>query len=172
MKMSVTKEGMMMVLCFVFIASAASSQVSTGLVKIDTNLTGFHFTQREGDAYIYTQNGLSDLKSAKTPSAFSLMMIQNTTYESAKDLIEELIETSALEDGNTQDQFIKKDTIINSMKGYSVALRETRKGSLYHNLVFYGFILKGNEALLFISSDLDRGKYSEKFKKTFYSIRW
>lgn len=172
MQMSVIKEGMMMMLWFVFVSPAVSAQMSIGSVKVDTTLSGFHFTQRDGDVSIYTQNGLSDLKSAKTPSAFSLMRIQNTTYESVKDMIEELIETSALVDGNTQDQIVKKDTVVNSMRTYSVALRETRKGSLYHNLIFYGFILKGNEALLFISSDLDRGKYLEKFKKTFYSIRW
>ena len=45
------------------------------------------------------------------------------------------------------------------------------KGTDYRNYVFHAFYIKDSTAMLFISGDLDGGKYFESFKKTFYSSK-
>lgn len=140
-------------------------------VKVDSSISGFHLTANYDGALIYTPNGYADIGVVKNPSAFSITLLPDVNYESARDEIEQMMEISSVQDGNTQDQIVRKDTVSNGQKMYTVSLRETKKGTLYHNLIFYGFFLKGDTAVLFIAGDLDKGKYIDKFRRTFYALK-
>ncbi len=148
-----------------------SAQLKITDVRIDTTISGFHFTMQNDGALIYTPHGYADIGVVKNPSAFSLVIVEDVDYEAAKEKIEELVEISAIQDGNTQDQIVRKDTLVNGNKAYTVSMRETKKGTLHHALVFYGFFLSGRDAVLFVSGDFEKGKYIENFKKTFYALK-
>ena len=109
-----------------------NAQLQIDDIKIDTNISGFHFTADYDGALIYTPNGQADIGVVKNPSAFSVSILTNTDYESAKDKIEELIEMSSLHDGNTQDQIVRKDTMVQGFKAYTVSLRESGRGGGNH----------------------------------------
>ena len=152
-----------------------SSHFSFGQIKaedfhIDTAITGFHFATNFSGTEVYTPHGQPDLETIN-PTAFSYTIMPNATYQDALDQINQLL-SFTIKDGYTETGIVRKDTSINGNKAYCVSLLETQKGTNYKNLVFYAFYVKGNAVLLFVSGDLDNGKYIENIKKTFYSIKW
>jgi len=158
----------------VFLVTLFTSQLSFGQIKIedlkiDTNITGFHFAANFQGTIVYTPNGKADIGSQTKPSAFSISILPNATPLTARLQIEQFLSWS-VKDGYQHTDVVNKDTIVNGTKLYSVSLTETLKGTEYKNRVFHGFFIKDNSAVIFISGDLDNGKYIEGFEKTFYRI--
>ena len=139
-------------------------------LRIDTSITGFHFAANYQGTLVFTAHGEADLKTAN-PSAFSFTIMPKTNYEAALHQIGQLL-VMALRDGYIQSDIKgKDDTVIDGNKAYYISLTETRQGTDYKNLIFYAFYIKDGTALLFISGDLDNGKYIESFKRTFFSTK-
>ena len=162
---------LLMLICGSLCHLSVQAQLSLHDVRVDSNISGFHFTMQVEDTRVYTPNGQADIGKVKNPSAFSLTILEHVDYEDAKEKVEELMEVSAVQDGLTQDQIVRKDTVLNGNRAYTVSMRETQKGSLYYSLVFYGVILHGHEAVLFVSGDFEKGKHIDKFRKTFYALK-
>ena len=152
-----------------FTASISIGQIKIADLKIDTLITGFHFAADWAGTNVYTPNGKPDLKT-KNPSSFSFTIFQNAPYKSALKQIENLIEMSK-QDGYTHSDFVKMDTTINEYKVCILSFTETLEGTGYKNLVFDAFIMKDNDAIVFVSGDLNNGIYIDKFKRTFYAIK-
>ena len=66
---------------------------------------------------------------------------------------------------------VKKDTTLNGYNAFYISYTETKDKTSYKNLVFNAFVIKDKTLILFTSGDLENGLYSEKFKRTFYSIK-
>lgn len=153
----------------IFSIHLAYGQIKVEGLKVDTTITGFHFAANFEGTYVYTPNGKSDLNIAN-PSALSFTVMPNATYQDAHRQIEYLL-NMAKQDGFTNTDVFEKDTTIDGNQAYYTLFTQTLKGTDYRNIVFYAFYLKDNTALLFISGDLNNGKYIENIKKTFYSTK-
>gem|GEM_PF-1601012 len=154
-----------------FITRFCFGQSKAEDLKIDTTISGFHFAANFSGTLVYTPKGPSDITGTINPSAFSFSVLPQATYASARAQIDQLLRMSVT-GGYTQSNIIKKDTVINGNKVYYVSLKETLKGSDYQNLVFDAFVLRGDTAVIFTSGDLDKGRYIEAFRKTFYTFRF
>ena len=137
-------------------------------LKIDTSITGFHFAADWSGTRVYTLHGQSDLNT-RNPSAFAFTLFPNATYQDALKQIEHLVLMSK-NDGFLHSDSCERDTTIDGYKTHFISFTETKKAINYKNFVFDAFIIKDNAAIIFVSGDLDDGKYIEKFKKTFYQI--
>ena len=154
-------------LLILFSSYYSYGQITVENLKVDTSITGFHFAADFRGTYVYTANGKSDLNTLN-PSAFSFSVMPNATYKDAKNEITQLLKMST-SNGYTHSDIIQKDTIVNGYKVYFTSLTET--GYDYKNLLFHAFYIKENTAVVFVSGDLENGKYREKFKETFYKTR-
>jgi hypothetical protein len=152
-----------------FVPCFSFGQLKLEDLKVDTTITGFHFAANFQGTYVYTQNGKSDLKTIN-PSAFSFSIMQNTTMKDAIREIENLFRMST-QNGYDMTSIIRKDTIISGYKAFILSYTETDKTTDYKNLVFNAIVMKENTAVVFVSGDLDKGKYLESFKKTFYAVK-
>jgi len=152
-----------------FVSILSYGQLKIEDLKIDTTITSFQFAADWSGTMVYTPNGKSDLKTIN-PSAFSFTLYPNATYKAAIQEIDNLILMST-QNGYIHSDVIRRDTIINGYKALFISFTETQNGTNYKNFVFDAIIMKDNTAIIFVSGDLDNGKYIEKFKKTFYSIK-
>jgi hypothetical protein len=143
------------------------AQIKLEDLKIDTTITGFHFAANFQGTYVYTLNGTSDLNTIN-PSAFSFSILPNTTMKAAIAEIENLF-TMSKQNNYTLTDILRKDTTLNGYKAFILSYIETEKATDYKNLVFNAVIMKENSAVIFVSGDLDKGKYLENFKKTFFA---
>jgi hypothetical protein len=75
------------------------------------------------------------------------------------------------QNGYKIDDLAEKDTILNDYRAYYISYIETDDKANYKNSVFNAFVSKEGTLILFTGGDLDNGKYIDKFKKTFYSIK-
>jgi hypothetical protein len=160
---------LIVLLLTLFVSQFSFGQIKVEDLKVDTTITGFHFAANFQGTLIYTQNGKADLNTIN-PSAFSFTIMTNASYQAALEQIELLLNMSR-QDGYTHSDIVKKDTTINGNKAYYISFIETRKDTDYKNLVFDAFYIKENTILLFISGDLNNGKYIENFKRTFYDTK-
>jgi len=149
--------------------SISFGQLKLEDLKVDTTITGFHFAANFQGTYIYTPNGTPDINTTN-PSAFSFSILPNTTMKIAIGEIENLFAMSKQNGYNLAD-IIRKDTTISGYKAYIISYTETEKTAGYLNLVFNAVVMKGNTAIVFTSGDLNKGKYLENFKKTFYATK-
>jgi hypothetical protein len=152
-----------------FISHFSLGQIKFEDLKVDTTITGFHFAANFQGTYVYTVNGKSDLNTIN-PSAFSFSILPNTTMKVAIGEIENLF-TMSKQNGYNIADIIGKDTVINGYKAFILSYTETEKKTDYKNLVFNAVIMKENTAIIFVSGDLDKGKYLDNFKKTFYTTK-
>ncbi|PWT74814.1 MAG: hypothetical protein C5B59_10205 [Bacteroidetes bacterium] len=152
-----------------FWSVTGSGQIRFEDIKIDTTITGFHFAGDLMGVRVYTPNGEADL-SAEHPSAFSFTLIPDATFELALDQVNRLIEASKT-NGYLISGMTKKDTTIQGNRVKLISYTETKKAEDYKNLVFNAVVMKGTTALIFLSGDLDRGKYADKFRNTFFAIK-
>jgi hypothetical protein len=153
-----------------FVSGFSFGQSKVTDIKVDSSITGFHFAANFQGTLVYTIHGKSDLTTVN-PTAFSISLLPNATYELALTQIDNYLSYST-RNGYTHSDILRKDTTVNGNKGFYTTLTETLKGTDYRNLVFHAFYIKDNTAVLFISGDLDNGKYIENFKKTFYSLKF
>jgi hypothetical protein len=153
----------------VFAFSYSFAQTGLEDLHIDTSITGFHFAADFQGTKVFTKNGPSDIQTVN-PTAFSFTIAPNVTAAMAKDQLDQLLSLSE-QYGFAITGLIKKDTTIKGNSGYYISYTETDDKTSYKNFVFNAFVMKGNTLILFTSGDLDSGRYMDKFKKTFYSIK-
>ena len=147
----------------------AICQISIEDIQIDTTISGFSFAIDYSGTKVYTPNGESDLKT-KNPTAFSFTLMNDATYEKASQQIGYMIKM-AFANGYQHSDIIEKDTLINGNEAFYISMTQTLESEDYKNLVFYGFQIKDKTALLFISGDLDNGKYIDVIRQTFFATK-
>lgn len=151
------------------IYSFASGQIKLEQLKVDSSITGFHFAANFQGTTVFTKNGPADIQTVN-PSAFSFTIAPNLSSKIALDQFEQLMSFSK-QNGYIITDVIKKDTTLHGNNAYYISYTETNEKANYKNFVFNAFVIKDNTLILFVSGDLDKGVYLEKFKKTFYSIK-
>lgn len=153
-----------------FLASNLSfGQIKLADLKIDTTITGFHFAADFQGTNIFTKNGSSDIQTIN-PTAFSFTLAPNMTASLAKEQLE-MLHTMSVQNGYKISDLIKKDTTLNGRPAYYISYVETDLKENYKNSVFNAFVIKDKTLILFTSGDLDNGKYFDKFRQTFYTIK-
>jgi hypothetical protein len=158
------------ILLLTFLVSTLSyGQMKLEDLKVDTTITGFHFAADFQGTNVFTKNGSSDIQTIN-PTAFSFTLAPNMTAAEAKDQLEMLFNMS-VKNGYQISDVIKKDTILKGNPAYYISYIETDAKENYKNLVFNAFVIKEKTLILFTSGDLDKGKYFDKFRQTFYTVR-
>jgi len=152
-----------------FVANFVFGQIKLEDLKVDTTITGFHYAADFQGTIVFTKNGPSDIQTMN-PTAFSFSIGPNMTAAAAKGQLEMLLNFSK-QNGYKIADLVKKDTTLNGNDAYYISYLETDDKNSYKNIVFNSFVIKDKTIILFVSGDLDNGKYIEKFKKTFYSIK-
>jgi hypothetical protein len=163
------KMNIKLLIAIVFFYSGAYGQSAPKELRVDTLITGFHLAADFQGTRVYTKNGPSDLQ-VKNPSAFSFTLMPNATYQEAVGQLEMLLQVS-INNGFHVNDVVRRDTLLSGIKTFYISYTETLKEEGYSNLVYNALYVKENTATLFVSGDLDKGKYAELFKKTFYAIR-
>ena len=152
------------------IYSCCLAQTNAEDIKFDKTISNFKYATTIDGMEVYLPNGKADLESTKTLSTFSIRPKYHMTFESAKGYLDYLKSYEEKHYG-TITNVKTKDTLINNLKVFQLTMYESftgRKEKAHH---FYAFILKGDTAIIFLSSDFDNEKYFSIFKRTFYSIR-
>jgi hypothetical protein len=149
--------------------SFSFGQIKLEDLNVDTTITGFHFAADFQGTKIFTKNGPSDIQTIN-PSAFSFTIAPNMTATKAKEQLEMLLNMSKL-NGYKISGLAAKDTTFNGNIAYYTSYVETDEKNKYKNFVFNSFVIKDKTLILFVSGDLDNGKYIDNFKKTFYGIK-
>jgi hypothetical protein len=146
------------------------AQSTTGDIKVDTTITGFTLAENVSGTMIYTPNGKADLTSSTKPSAFAVTLMRNKSYFFALKQVMMLMDMSKRA-GYKFSNTINKDTLIHGDTAFYVSLTETIPGAPNKNLNFFAFFIEGGNIVFFTGGDLDDGKYIDRIKKTFYSIK-
>ena len=152
-----------------FITCFSFAQIKLKDLNVDTTITGFHFAADFQGTNIYTKNGPSDIQTIN-PTAFSFTLAPDMTAAAAKEQLDILLNMS-VQTGYTISALLKQDTTLQGKSAYYISYTETDVKNNYKNIVFNAFVIKDKTVILFVSGDLDNGKYIEPFKKTFYSIK-
>lgn len=152
-----------------FVTTFSFGQIKLEDLKIDTTITGFHFAADFQGTKVFTKNGSSDIQTIN-PTAFSFTIAPNMTAASAKEQLD-MLRNMSKQNGYKISDLLTKDTTINGNNAYYISYVETDDKNNYKNIVFNSFVIKNKTLILFVSGDLDNGKYIDKFKKTFYSIK-
>lgn len=144
-------------------------QIKLEDLNVDTTITGFHFAADFQGTIVFTKNGPSDLQTIN-PTAYSFTIAENFTSPKAKQQLDMLLNMS-VRNGYKISDLVRRDTTLNGYNAFYISYTETDEKRNYKNLVFNAFVIKDKTLILFTSGDLDQGLYSEKFKRTFYSIK-
>lgn len=153
----------------VLVSKLSFGQTKLEDLKVDTTITGFHYAADFQGTKVFTKNGSSDIQTIN-PTAFSFTIAPNFTAEVAKEQLDMLLNMSK-QNGYKIADLVKKDTVLNGNKAYYTSYIEIDAKANYKNSVFNAFVIKGDTLILFTGGDLDNGKYIDKFKRTFYSIK-
>jgi len=154
----------------VFLQRSYAQPMKTGAV-IDTSITGFHFAVSYSGTMVYTQHGPADINGHGQPTAFSVTVSSKATFDEAQAQLMQLLKMS-MGHGIKIAELKEKDTVVNTHHAYYISYTETLDKPSYQNLVFNGVIQGDGAVLLFTSGDLDRGKFIELFKRTFFQLRF
>jgi hypothetical protein len=137
-------------------------------LHIDTTITGFHFKTDLSGAKVYTKNGAADL-TASNPSAF-LIAVADINVKAAKEQLDMMMDMST-GTGFKISELVKKDTALGGNQAFYVSYTETDTSG-YRSFVFNACVVKGETIIFFFSGDQDKGIYTDKFRKTFYSLKF
>ncbi|MGC4102148.1 hypothetical protein [Ferruginibacter sp.] len=153
----------------IFLFTSSFGQIKIEDLKIDSTITGFHFAADFQGTIVFTKNGPPDIQTIN-PTAFSFTIAPGITAAAAKEQLEVML-TMSKENGYTITNLQTKDTTLSGFTAYYVSYIETDKSNNYKNMIFNSFVIKDDTMIIFVSGDLDDGKYIEKFKRTFFSIK-
>lgn len=138
--------------------------------KFDESITGFKYAATMGNMFIYTVNGKADLATQQDNlSMFQLSTIEAPSFSKAKEFLDYTI--SRYSEQGIQTSNVKKQEIsINGEQAYEVTMEikdeDNKKGNLYQVIIY-----KGANAVLFLGTDDEQGKWFDKFKATAHSIK-
>jgi hypothetical protein len=151
------------------IAQDAGGQTPKAGVLVDTTITGFHYAIDYSGTSVYTQHGPSDINRGNQPTAFSVTLSRTVSFEQAKKQVLQLLRWS-IQSGYHISDLTQKDTVFKGHPAYCVSYTETLEKEGYQNLVFNAVVNGDAVVLVFTSGDLDKGKFIEGIKKTFYQL--
>jgi hypothetical protein len=153
-----------------FLQHAQAQPPNLGSV-IDTSITGFHYAIDLSGTSEYTEHGRSAINPQSRPTQFSVIIFQHSSFEQAKQQLSMLLRMSKLL-GYEIGDFREKDTLVKGRPAYYVSYTETQQKKNYKNLVFNGVMSGDHGLLVFTSDDLEKGKFIDLFKKTFYQLNF
>ena len=138
--------------------------------KFDESITGFKYAATMGNMFIYSPNGKADLtKQADNLSMFQLSTIEAPTFSKAKEFLDYTISRYGVQ-GIEASNIKKQDLFINGNQAFEVTMdaedANNRKSSLYQVIIY-----KGKNAVIFLGSDSEQGKWFDKFKATAQTIK-
>lgn len=157
-------------LVFCAIVNQSFGQSTLPEVKVDTLITGFRFAADFNGSKVYTRNGPADIAGTGNPSAFSVTVFRDSSLDEAVRNIEAILKAAA-RSGYQHSSLYRLDTVINNNPAIIISVTESYPADNFKNLLFNGCFLKGDTVVLFTSGDLDGGKYTELFKRTFYTLK-
>ena len=145
-------------------------RTSIGNIKFDQAITGFKFTTKIGNKYLYSPNGEKDIHNTHKTSGFYILAVPNIDNNSEHEYLlsfsdgfkeqKEIINIGE-DDIKVYNTKYGKATFVK----FNVTYSSTEKG-----IAFQAIVSNGKNAVMFISEDHDNGKFIEKFQKTFESI--
>lgn len=138
-------------------------------LKIDTTITGFKFATHFQETKVFTKNGPPDIATIN-PTAFSFTIAPKVTAEIVKAQFEQFLQLSN-QNGYQTNNIVKKDTTLQGHEAFEISYTETLSEENYKNFVFNGYVIKNGTLIIFTSGDLNKGMYTEKFRRTFHSIK-
>ncbi|MBK7095645.1 MAG: hypothetical protein IPH57_11550 [Saprospiraceae bacterium] len=151
-------------------ANYSFGQIKVDELNIDTTITGFKFAANFQGTHVFTKNGASDLNT-NNPTTFLVKISPNMSATIAKEKLERISNESP-QSGYKISNLIKKDTTLNGYSAFYISYIETSDMINYKSFIFNAYLSKDNTIVFFFSGDIDNGKYIEKFKRTFYSIKF
>jgi len=141
-----------------------------GIFKFDEGITGFKFATMLGDKFVYSLHGSEDIKNANPVTGFYFKPIKNIDYERAKDYLQDFSLGYGEQDGIIKTENIANKVIdVNKQKAFIITFTVVDDSNKTSYLT-QAILSNGNNAILFVGSDVDNGKYSEKFLNTFKSL--
>jgi hypothetical protein len=159
----------MLILMGMTLQQGVNGQTTAPGFAVDTTITGFHYATNFSGTIVYTKHGPSDIDGHSQPTAFSVTLTRTATFEQAKKEVLQMFRMSALS-GYTITGDAEKDTIVNGHPAYLIWYTEAKANKGYQNVVFNAVVKGDGAVLVFTSGDLDKGKYVDLFKRTFYTL--
>jgi hypothetical protein len=159
---------LLLLISLAFLQDACAQQSNTGSV-VDTSITGFHYATNFSGTLVYTQHGPSDIDGHTQPTAFSITPSGKVNFEGAKHELSMLLQMSH-DNGYKISDLQEKDTLVKGRKAFYISYTETLEKENYQNFVFNGVVSGDGAVVVFTSGDLDKGKFIDLFKKTFYQL--
>lgn len=150
-----------------FLYGFSFAQTNSANLKVDTTISGFHLATTAQGTYFYTPNGAPDLNTENI-SSFAYTLLPNVSMKIAVAEIENLYNIS-IKNGYEIKDLVRKDTLLNGNKAFIISYTEMDKAKDYMNMLFYAVLMKENISIIFLSTDLEKGKYIRQFRNTFYS---
>lgn len=150
-----------------YFSLSGSAQNDKFQVVVDTTITGFRFAMHDNETKFYTKNGFSDILSAIKLSNFSVKVSNKISFDQAK---AEILKRAILGWRYIFTERREKDTILNGQQVYYISYKQTIEGEKFYANFVFSAVSNTNPVVVFTSEDLDMGKYTEKFKKTFYTL--
>jgi hypothetical protein len=138
--------------------------------KFDETITGFKYAATMGNMFIYSPNGKADLATQQDNlSMFQLSTIEAPSFSKAKEFLDYTISRYSVQ-GIQASNIKKQDISINGNQAYEVTMEakdaDNKKSTLYQVIIY-----KGTNAVLFLGSDNEQGKWFDKFKATAQTIK-
>ena len=99
----------------------------------------------------------------KNMPIFAITIHYATTEIDSKKYIE-FQKNRTLESGKMISKTINQDTITNGNKFYSMTINEIDNTTKQSQMMVYGFLLKNNNAIIFLGSDMGKHEYFYKLK--------
>jgi hypothetical protein len=156
------------ILLSLMLLQQANGQPAASDVIVDTTITGFHYAVNFSGTYVYTLHGPSDLNGSQ-PTAFSVTFSRTVPFEHAKQEVRQLLHMSD-QNGYKISDLLEKDTLVNGHPVYYISYSETQEN--YQNFVFNAVVNGDGAILVFTCGDLEKGKFIDLFKKTFYQLKF
>jgi hypothetical protein len=147
-------------------------QLKVGDVKVDNTITGFKFAKDYDGLYVFLPNGEKDLKSNMSVSTFAFLVKQNIDYANSIAYLDFQMNNEK-KNGFAISNIVRKDTVIGGLKAYEMSFNEKKNGKVQQMMnSYFAFIMKDNDVVFFLSGDNNKGKFIQKFKNTFYKLKF
>jgi hypothetical protein len=154
------------------ILSCAScfSQEKKNAVKFDNSLWSIRYEYSSDSIDFYSASDNKNNSPKQNMPIFAIMTHPGSTRNSSINYIE-FQKNRIYKRGNKILKVIEEDTSINGNKFYAMTINTIDTLTNQKETMLYGFLLKHDDAIIFLGSDMGRHEYFDKLKKTFYSMR-
>lgn len=168
--MQIKKRSLLLVLLITCCFYEGFGQLSILNVNVNDSITGFKLIGLQPkNGKIYYPPNIDTANIAPAP-IFFVRVIGLMDWEKTKSFIE-FNNDYAKNAGDSIYDVVTIDTSINGTRIYEMTLKNLAKNSTTPILNYYAFMLQGDNAIVFLSADTMEGKYLDKFRKTFRTIK-